>query len=143
MRPSLGIPLARRAVELTRDVAGDEHPDALGAEDTLGTVLLQAGRAAEAEALFGNLVKTAVRVLGEDHWGLPYILAHHGMCLVELGQYEQAEPLLLKAYPRLPPLPNADAEDTIGYLVKLYDALGKPEQAAEWRAKLPTEQDGG
>ena len=29
----------------------------------------------------------------------------------------------------------------VGYLADLYDAWGKPELAAEWRAKLPTEQD--
>ncbi len=29
----------------------------------------------------------------------------------------------------------------IGYLADLYDAWGKPEKVAEWRAKLPAEQD--
>ncbi len=29
----------------------------------------------------------------------------------------------------------------MGYLANLYDAWAKPEQAAEWRAKLPTEQE--
>ena len=29
----------------------------------------------------------------------------------------------------------------VGYLADLYDAWGKPEKAAEWRAKLPPEQD--
>ncbi len=30
---------------------------------------------------------------------------------------------------------------SIERLVRLYDAWGKPEQAAEWRAKLPVEQE--
>ncbi len=29
----------------------------------------------------------------------------------------------------------------MGYLADLYDAWGKPEKAAEWRAKLPAEQE--
>ena len=63
------------------------------------------------------------------------------MCLVELGRYEEAEPLLLEAYPRLR-LEHPDrAEDTIRYLVKLYDAWGMPEKAAEWRAKLAEEEE--
>ena len=33
------------------------------------------------------------------------------------------------------------AEQEEPALVDLYDAWGKPEKAAEWRAKLPTEQD--
>ncbi len=33
-------------------------------------------------------------------------------------------------------------EPTIGQaLLKLYDAWDKPDKAAEWRAKLPTEQE--
>ncbi len=29
----------------------------------------------------------------------------------------------------------------VGYLADLYDAWGQSEKAAEWRAKLPTEQE--
>ncbi len=68
---------------------------------------------------------------------MPVVRAHHGMCLVELGRYEEAELLLLEAYPRLEPLPDLDTKDTIRYLVKLYDACGKPEKAAEYRELLP------
>ena len=38
-------------------------------------------------------------------------------------------------------MPADDTKDAIGYLIKLYDAWSKPEKAAEWRAKLPTEQE--
>ena len=47
---------------------------------------------------------------------------------------------MLGAYSRLPPLPNDDTSETIRYMVKLYDAWGKPEKA-EWRAKLAKEQE--
>ncbi len=120
---------------------GKEHLDTLAAEDTMVTILLKSGQIEKAETLFRYLGTTAERVFGKNHWAMPYFRAHYGMCLVELGQYEQAEPLLIEAYPRLPPLPATDAKDTIRYLANLYDAWGKPEQAAEWRAKLPTEQE--
>ncbi len=116
---------------------GEEHPDTLSAQDTFGAILLKAGRIDEAETLFSYLVTTTERVLGENHRLMPVVRAHHGMCLVELGQYEEAEPLLLEAYPRLRPLPDPDTKDTIRYLVKLYDAWGKPEKAAEYRELLP------
>ncbi len=32
-------------------------------------------------------------------------------------------------------------KETIRYLVKLYYAWGKPDKSAEWRTKLPTEQE--
>ena len=72
---------------------------------------------------------------------MSYIRAHHGWCLVELGRYEEAEPLLLETYSRLPSLPDVATRDTTRYLAILYDAGGKPEKAAEWRAKLPVEQE--
>ncbi|MHC4966969.1 MAG: hypothetical protein ACYTGE_18960, partial [Planctomycetota bacterium] len=71
---------------------------------------------------------------------MPVVRAHHGMCLVELERYEEAEPLLVEAYPRLLLDPALDTKDTIRYLVKLYDAWGMPDEAAEWRAKLPEEE---
>jgi hypothetical protein len=72
---------------------------------------------------------------------MPYFRVHHAICLVELGRYDEAEPLLLESYPNLRPLPDADTRETLRYLVKLYDAWGKPEKAAEWRAKLREEED--
>ncbi len=133
--------LAGRALEICRDVRGEEDRHTLDAQDTFGFVLLKAGRVDEAETLFRSLVATTQRVLDENHWLMPFVRAHHGMCLVELGRYEEAEPLLLEAYPRLDPLPDVDTRETIRYLVKLYDTWGKPDKAAEWRAKLPTEQE--
>jgi hypothetical protein len=53
-----------------------------------------------------------------------------------LGQEKPtlAEDLLLQAYEGVSP----SAKDRLGrHLVSLYEAMGKPEKAAEWRAKLP------
>ena len=79
--------------------------------------------------------------MAENSWIMPYLRAHHGMSLVELGRYHEAEPLLARAYRSLPPLPDDETANTVHYLIQLYDGWGKPERAAEWRAKLPTEHD--
>jgi serine/threonine protein kinase/tetratricopeptide (TPR) repeat protein len=129
--------LAGRALEISGNVLGETNPNI---EDTFGFILLKTGRVEEAEALFRDLAATAGRDRDGEYW-LAAVRAHHGMCLVELERYEEAEPLLLKAYPWLLPLPSPVAKDTVRYLVKLYDAWGMPEEAAEWHAKLATEQD--
>ncbi len=36
---------------------------------------------------------------------------------------------------------HARTQKAIKRVADLYDAWGKPDKAAEWRAKLPTEQD--
>jgi Flp pilus assembly protein TadD len=128
-------PLARTALEIHRRILGPEHPRTLPVEDTLGTIYLKTGRFKEAEVLFRKLVPIAERVLGEDNWDLPNYRAHLGMTLVELENYDEAEPLLLQAYPRVQAA-QEQARDVILSLIKLYDGWGKPDKAAEWRAKL-------
>jgi hypothetical protein len=62
-----------------------------------------------------------------------------GACLTEVGRYERAEELLLAAYPVLRQVmgeQNMRTELAVRRLVKLYEAWGKPEKAAEYRALL-------
>jgi ATP/maltotriose-dependent transcriptional regulator MalT len=63
-------------------------------------------------------------------------LAH---CCVALGEFEEAESLAIECH-RL-----SEASGEAGQIqaatelcVELYEAWGKPEQAAEWRATWPT-----
>ena len=64
-----------------------------------------------------------------------------GLVYVRSERYEQAEPLLLKAYQlrqqRLGDL-HPDTQAILRRLVRLYDAWGKAQEAEKWRAKLPT-----
>ena len=56
-----------------------------------------------------------------------------------LQQFEQAEPLLLKALEGQLRVLGEDHQFSIGTMTKLvrtYDEWGKPAKAAEWRAKL-------
>ncbi len=56
------------------------------------------------------------------------------------GQYEEAEPLSLKALETRRRVLGEEHQDTlesIKKLIKLYEAWGKPEKAEQWRAKLP------
>jgi eukaryotic-like serine/threonine-protein kinase len=68
-----------------------------------------------------------------------------GEVLTSRKKYSDAEPLLLRAYRGLKPPAGQEPEparqlcftETLDRLVRLYDAWGKPEEAARWRAKLP------
>ncbi len=68
----------------------------------------------------------------------------YGRTLLGLGRHVDAEAVLLEAHGIFEAGLGALHErtlDTVTRLADLYDAWGKPEQAAEWRAKLPAEQD--
>ena len=68
---------------------------------------------------------------------------------IELGKYAEAQPVAEEAYRGYLELYGPEASRTrkaINRLVELYDAWDKPDEAAEWRAKLsdeliPNEQD--
>jgi hypothetical protein len=65
---------------------------------------------------------------------------------MEVGEYAEAEPLLVANYEGLkqkqgqiaPHEKDALLRDAIARLVQLYDAWGKPDKAAKWRQELAT-----
>jgi hypothetical protein len=66
-----------------------------------------------------------------------------GKTLLEEGKFGEAEPLLLSAFEgmerqqgKMPSTIRPQMTDTIETLSKLYDATGKPEEAAKWRGDL-------
>ena len=68
-------------------------------------------------------------------------LGKHGRAL---ERFDEAELALLESHGiRVAALSNDHEQTTrvVGYLADLYDAWTKPEKAAGWRAKVPTEQD--
>jgi hypothetical protein len=65
-----------------------------------------------------------------------------GGCLVGQNRYAEAEPLLLQGYEgmrqreaQIPPFAKPRLREAIERLVQLYDAWGKPVQAAKWRSE--------
>jgi len=60
--------------------------------------------------------------------------------VIALDRIEESEPLARDCYERSKVVfgpEHNETQDAILLLVKLYDAWGKPERAAEWRALLP------
>jgi hypothetical protein len=85
----------------------------------------------------------------EKYWAdeayRPYVMSLLGASLSGQKNYAAAEPLLLQGHAglqqrqaSLPPYLNAPRRitESLQRLVQLYDAWGKPAQAAEWKQKL-------
>ena len=119
------------------------QPDRI-AEPIEPAAFLQLDNASEAERLAGEAADTARATLGPEHWYLGNFLGKHGRALAALERFSEAESQMLEAHDILVAALSSDHQQTtrvVGYLADLYDAWGKPDKAAEWRAKLPTEQD--
>jgi tetratricopeptide (TPR) repeat protein/tRNA A-37 threonylcarbamoyl transferase component Bud32 len=95
---------------------------------------------ADAEPLFRDYI----RVVGSFNPNDPDVAAANsllGGCLTARGAYPEAEPLLAKGYEGLkrseaaaPPRGKSRGAAAADRLVRLYDAWGKPAEAAKWRA---------
>jgi hypothetical protein len=74
------------------------------------------------------------------HWHLAMMLSSHGGCLQRLERFDEAEAALTESHAMLDTAFGQDDPRTArvaNHLVGLYEAWGKPDAAARWRAKLP------
>jgi tetratricopeptide (TPR) repeat protein len=134
----------REALELCKSQLDKDHPQLLTSKGELGLVLLLEGGAKlpEAERLFREALDVRERK-SPDAWGTFYTRNLLGGCLTGLRKFDDAEPLLVSGYDgmkqREKQILAADKSrlhEAGERVVRLYDAWGKPSQAAEWRSKL-------
>jgi hypothetical protein len=126
---------------LARRPGGAEDPQTAATLVPLGRIRLRRGEAKQAEPL----LREALRIYDKqapEAWYRFDAQSRLGECLAAQAKYAEAEPLVLGGYEGLrrhvkeaPPssnyLPEAGAR-----IVQLYEAWGKPEDAAAWRAKV-------
>ena len=132
-------PLCLKALELRRQVLGEDHPYAIDSLRGLGLLRADQGRYEEAEKLLTESLERRRRVQGPVHERAIRNMVHLGWVYTEQQRYNEAETLLLDAFGLsqrvLGPLDRSTI-GSIGKIVELYEAWGKPEKAEEWRAKL-------
>ena len=93
----------------------------------------------------GETVVAARETLGAEHWWHGNFLGKHGRALAALERFDDAESALLEAHGILQTAlgdEHGQTKRVVGYLADLYDAWGKPQKAAEWRAKLAETEEG-
>jgi len=110
----------------------------------LGVVRLAQGKYSEAETLLREGSPFVVKYWADEAYR-PFVMSLLGESLAGQKKFGDAEPLLLQGYEGLvqrqasmPPYLNAPRRitESLERLVQLYDAWGKPTQAAEWKQKL-------
>jgi serine/threonine protein kinase/tetratricopeptide (TPR) repeat protein len=118
-----------------------ESPGTATPLSSLATVLRREGKFAEAEPLYRECLAIREKKV-PDAWYTFYTRIMLGETLMEQKKFAEAEPLLVSGYEGMKQR-EANIRDhhkvfseTLGYLVRLYEATNRPDQAAAWKQKL-------
>ena len=158
-------PLLREAVEIRRKTESAAYPSLGHCLTWLGWVLLDEGQPGRAEPLLGEALAIFQERAQHDQpaeagpfpqelpdnsekdwyvvWMRSQTMSLLGASLLGQREYAEAEPKLIRGYEGLKsrkvggcPQLNKAVPEAAARLVQLYEAWGKPEKAAEWRAKV-------
>jgi tetratricopeptide (TPR) repeat protein len=134
-------PYHREALDGFRRALGHEHPWTLISMGNLGDLYTSQGRYSKAEALLGAAVEGLHSSLSRGHVMAAPTIRKYGRSLTDRKSYAEAEATLLEAYETLATSEGEHRQThrVVTNLVELYGVWGKPDKAAEWGAKLPTE----
>jgi serine/threonine protein kinase len=131
-------PLARQALAGRRKALPAAHPDVADSLTVLASVLTERGKGAEAEPLLRECLALRQKALPRGDVRVAGVQSLLGSCLAAQKKYAEAEPLLLQGYEtmaRAKGVPPKLLDKARQRLVQLYEAWGKPDKAAAWKAK--------
>ncbi|MFH1417662.1 MAG: tetratricopeptide repeat protein [Planctomycetota bacterium] len=132
--------LYREVLELETRTLGRKNRHTLISLLNLATLLRDSGRQDEAAVLLAELVDAAEETLGAEHRYIGIFLSAYGKCLVQTKELSAAEARLLAGHDALLRSFGENHDRTTKVrqsLVELYETWGKPEKAAQWRARMP------
>jgi len=135
--------MAREALTRCRRSLPLEHPTTALSLVLLGELLNEQGRFREARPYLEEGLEIQRTLLPPQHSLIAGAECDLGDSLRGLLQYEAAEPLLVRGCSGVLASSLATKGEkrmAVERVVALYEAWGKPEQAAEWRSKLEAQQ---
>jgi non-specific serine/threonine protein kinase/serine/threonine-protein kinase len=133
-------PLRVKVLDGMRQNMGADHPATLTSMHNLATTYDRLDKWDEAERLYQMSITAKTRVFGVRHELTVLSVVSVAAMLVRRQEYASAERRLLDEATALAPLETADpkaATRLVRGFVSLYEAWGKPDEAALWRGRLP------
>lgn len=125
------LPLQTRALATRRRVLGDEHPDTLASINSMGVLLHDQGRLAEAETYYREALDKSRRLLGEEHPGTISSINNLGTLLKAQGRLEEAEPYYREALAKLRRVLGNEHPSTLSSISNLGSLLKAQGKLAE------------
>jgi serine/threonine protein kinase/tetratricopeptide (TPR) repeat protein len=136
-KPQAAVVTLRDAVLRMEGAYGPDHPDVASTHRSLGWALISAGDLDAAEAELRTALAIAERAYPAHGAALSGFQQSLGRLLVTRGRFGEAEPLLLDAHRANLEAYGPDnlrTRDTAGALAGLYEAWGRPADAAHYRS---------
>jgi tetratricopeptide (TPR) repeat protein len=127
--------LVEESLAIRRRTLGDESPQVGGSLTVKANLLVARRQFAEAREVAVQARRILEAKLPNDHWQVAMAQNAEGAALAGLGDYKNAESLLLSSLPRLggSPLPGLEKTGR-ERLARLYTAWGKPDKASQYQA---------
>jgi tetratricopeptide (TPR) repeat protein len=132
-------PQYRESLRIARASFGDNDPRVGLKLVWISTTLRHLNRLAEAEAHIRQGAEITARRYSADHPRVAEANGVLGLTLAARRSWSEAEPLLLAYAAALDQDRSVEGDrlEVVRSIVEMYMAWGKPDKAAEWRAKLP------
>jgi len=125
-------PLYQQALEIRRQVLGEQHPNFAQSLNALASLYESTGRYEQAEPLLQQALEIRREVLGEQHPDFARSLNNLAALYDSTGRYEQAEPLYQEAldlYRQVLGEQHPNFALSLNNLAFLYKTTGRYEQA--------------
>jgi eukaryotic-like serine/threonine-protein kinase len=138
-------PYLREALEITRSVQGEDHPDVSVPQLALARLLSETGRCVEALPIATASRDSTSRRLGEGHWKVALADGVRPSCLARGGATAAAERLLVDGLEVLAAAGQVAARSRREHLVRLISFLeseGREPEAETYRERLRREREG-
>jgi tetratricopeptide (TPR) repeat protein len=138
------IPLEIRGRDASMKANGPDHRSTIAFTSTLGKDYLAIHQYQQAEVQF-RIALASITRLQPESWKRYNLESMLGAALMGEHNFAAAEPLVLSGYAglrkqeaTLPDYTRPFVKEDTERVVQLYQAWGKPDKAAEWRAKIAT-----
>jgi serine/threonine-protein kinase len=128
--------LLEEAVNIARPTLGDQHPRVAVMMLNLARVQIGLGHGAATEHALRQVLSVRQQLLAEGDWRIAQTKSLLGASLLAQARYSEAEPLMIDADSGLRALPGAQSRERLdnrARLVTLYEKLGRPQQADNFR----------
>ena len=138
-------PLYLENLERAQRVQGPKHPEAITSVVNLASFYYDRGRYAESESRANQAVTLFEGVVPDDFPGKNIARQLRGLSLLKLGRNAEAEKDLLAAEKVLMPLFGPEhrrVKELHAALAEVEARLGKPAEAAKWKAMVPAPEEG-
>ncbi len=132
--------IMRQVVDGLREVHGEGSSQTVAAMNNLGLLLVELGKLEEAEETLQTVIRLTDQAAPPGHWFRWAVRLSYGECLVKMERFEEAEQLLLECFQKLSDTLGSEHHRTRGAaekLVTLYEAWGRPEEAAKYAEAAP------